>query len=417
MHKEIKQIELAQWLESHLDEIYDLIFQIFGHETRSIEFTQRFIRRASRRLQRDRYREHARLWLIRLAVETIQDHYGHFVNSLESGEAAPFGYLRLEEKLALLLRDRLNLSLEEIASAMQLTPGRAGLSLVYAREAIARKLLDLDWEETLHLQERVRRNVELNGEAEYDKVILASSHYISSLPRKRFGAIEHAIRVVKVLPTMSPLGRKWSELPWQYKVAVEGSALAVMGMLALVVFPWVNSRLNTNAIMEGRFADAFTRPYAMPAEEIPLEDEVSTDRLLASAGEGATPAAQLEEEFKDEFASEEFPMGEGEMGQAPVAPSRQNSAIYRLILQSPNPQEIAEHMREVFASEQVRERNSSGRAVPGGVFFDGITTEAAFERIRAEAAKLGITQTYATHQPRRPASNERARVIVWIQQI
>jgi len=38
------------------------------------------------------------------------------------------------------------------------------------------------------------------------------------------------------------------------------------------------------------------------------------------------------------------------------------------------PQELIPHVRTVFAERQVRERDISGRVMPGGVYFDGITS-------------------------------------------
>jgi hypothetical protein len=214
---------------------------------------------------------------------------------------------------------------------------------------------------------------------------------------------------------MRILTRRWSELSWQMKFLVEGFALVTVVLVAVVVFPWVNARFNYAAVLDGRFADAFSKPYTSSIIESVNEEEVSADRLLASTNNLDT--ALVEPEFAEDFSNEEFPVGEGaEMGHAPAAPSRQNAAIYRMILQSPKPNEVAEGIRDIFSSEQVRERSSSGKSVPGGVYFDGITTEASVEKIRDAANKLGVTQTYATHENRRKP-DEKARVIVWVQEI
>ena len=118
----------------------------------------------------------------------------------------------------------------------------------------------------------------------------------------------------------------------------------------------------------------------------------------------------------DEFADVDFPSGDGaEVATAPPAPSKQNAAIYRLIVQSPAPQELIPQVRTVFAEKQVRERDISGRVMPGGVYFDGITSVANYPEILHEMQKLGQTKTYSNGSNRNP--NERARVIVWVQQI
>ena len=119
---------------------------------------------------------------------------------------------------------------------------------------------------------------------------------------------------------------------------------------------------------------------------------------------------------QDEFADMEFPSGDGaEYGTAPLAPSRQSATVYRLIVQSPAPQELIPHVRTLFAEKQVRERESSGRVMPGGVYFDGVTSVGAYPQILQAMQKLGQTKTYSSGGAKNP--NERARVIVWVQQI
>jgi hypothetical protein len=87
-----------------------------------------------------------------------------------------------------------------------------------------------------------------------------------------------------------------------------------------------------------------------------------------------------------------------------------------MIVQSPSPRDLIPQVRKLFMSRNVKERESSGRAMPGGVYFDGITTIGSYPEILREIEKLGNTKTYSNQgQKRNPT--ERARVIVWVQQI
>jgi len=202
---------------------------------------------------------------------------------------------------------------------------------------------------------------------------------------------------------------RWQDLSWRTKLGLEASFLGAVGLLAVVVLPWALQRVNTTAFVEGRFADVFQ--VETRAGVTAQAEAITADRLLALNDQPDERPAE-----SDEFADVDFPSGDGaEVATAPLAPSHQNAAIYRLIVQSPAPQELIPHVRTVFAEKQVRERESSGRVMPGGVYFDGITSVANYPQILHEMQKLGQTKTYSNGGSRNP--NERARVIVWVQQI
>jgi hypothetical protein len=163
--------------------------------------------------------------------------------------------------------------------------------------------------------------------------------------------------------------------------------------------------------VEGRFAQVLEVESQAQAPDL---RGITTDRLLAAA-EGESELAAPPE--KDEFADVEFPSGDGyEAGSAPLAPSRQSAAVYRLIVQSPSPQDLIPHVRSLFTQGNVRERENSGRTMPGGVYFDGITSVGAYPQLLNEIRTLGQTKTYSNPNASRNP-NERARVIVWVQQI
>lgn len=416
------QQEFMERLEGELDGIYDLIAQVFSDERTCIEVLQSTLRRAMGRRKRERYERYARLWIFRLTVESIQRRFPRFVSERVEGQTIPFEFLTLEEKLCLLLRDRAAMEIEEIAAVLQMPAGRVGRSLAYAREKMARNLLQFDDTHSMTLLERVTLNRELSvgtalagrdGAVPYLRAVTQVRNHVAGLPRKQFSEIENSVRVSKILPILAkPDSLRWQDLPWQYKLGLEAGALGLVGLIAVVVLPWGFSRINSNALLEGRYSEVFT--VETVAQSTPDVAEISTDRLLASSelSELETPATE-----PDEFADIEFPSGDAyELGSAPIAPSKQNAAVYRMIVQSPSPKDLVPKVRSLFAERNVKERESSGRAMPGGVYFDGVTNVGSFPHILSEIRKMGRTKTYSNPGLRKNPE-ERARVIVWVQQI
>lgn len=413
---------LLQRLEGELDGIYDLIFQMFGDEIHAISVLENVLRRATALSRRERYERYLRLWAFGVAVDGIRRSYSRFLAEGTEGQVVPFENLSMEEKLVLFLHDRTELSYEEIAAVTQIPLGRVGRCLTYAREKVATQSLGLHWqqEDSLPLRERLVWNTTLGeGSTEaapesYLVAIKKAQSLVAEIPNRRFAEIQSSIRQQKLLPLLGGGERvRWADLSWRTKLGLEASGLAVVGLFAVMVLPWALSRVNTTAFVEGRFADVFQAEQSTTT----AQGEISADRLLAAADvsvEEVTPE-------DDEFANVDFPSGDtAESGTAPMAPSRQGATVYRLIVQSPSPAELIPHVRSVFVERQVRERESSGRAMPGGVYFDGVTSVRNYPQILEAMQKLGQTKTYSNGAPRNPASrdpSERARVIVWVQQI
>lgn len=405
---------LLHRLEGELDPIFDFIYQIFGDEEFTLEVLQATLRKAVRRSQRERYERYLRLWAFRIAIEVIEASYARFLSERLPHQSAPLAYLQLEEKLVLFLHDRVGLSSEDTAAVLQMQPGKVGRSLVYARERVARFGLNLAVSESLLLRERSAWNFgrELESAPEtYMQALTAVRSYVADLPARKFNEIASTVRNQQLLPLFSR-SLRWQDLSWQYKLGLEASLLGFAGLLAVVVLPWTFDRLNMTALVEGRFADVLqVQSQAQNTPELPA---ITTDRLLSLGENDSEPVAAEE----DEFANVEFPSGDAyEVGSAPIAPSRQSAAVYRLIVQSPSPQELIPHVRTLFAQKNVRERESSGRVMPGGVYFDGVTNVGSYPQIVTEIRKLGQTKTYSSSPGARRNPNERARVIVWLQQI
>lgn len=400
-------------LEGELDGIYDLIFQMTGDETHAVQVLESVLRRCTRLSKRERYERYLRLWVLGITVECLRRAYPRFLVERTEDQEIPLEALTMEEKFVLFLHDRSRLSYEEIAAVTQIPVGRVGRCLTYAREKVA-KDLDHTWQEdSLALRERVswNRNESCLGAPDsYASAIMAARLVMGCAPVRRFAEIDASVRQQKLLPLLGHHDRvRWNDLSWRAKLGLEASFLVAAGLLAVVVLPWTLSHVNTNAFVEGRFADVFQ--VETKAGTTAQAEAITADRLLA-----ASESAIEERGESDEFANVEFPSGDGaEAGTAPLAPSRQAAAVYRLIVQSPAPQELIPHVRSVFAEKQVRERDSSGRVMPGGVYFDGVTSVGTYPQILQAMQKLGQTKTYSNNPSRNP--NERARVIVWVQQI
>lgn len=399
-------------LEGELDGIYDLIYQMCGDEAHSLQVLERVLRRCTALSRHERYERYLRIWALGVTVDCLRRAYPRFLGERTEDQVVPLEFLSMEEKLVYFLHDRSCLSYEEIAAVTQIPVGRVGRSLTYAREKVAKERLGRDWPEVVTLRERLSVNRALDsGCSVYLASMEAARGFVSTLPTRRFGEIDAAVRNHKLMPLLGQPDRvRWQDLSWRTKLGLEASFLGIVGLLAVIVLPWALSRVNTTAFVEGRFADVFQ--VETKAGATAQVEAITADRLLAMNSE---PVEEKAAE-SDEFADVEFPSGDGaEMATAPLAPSHQSSAIYRLIVQSPAPQELIPHVRTVFAEKQVHERESSGRVMPGGVYFDGVTSVANYPLILREMQKLGQTKTYSNGGSRNP--NERARVIVWVQQI
>jgi hypothetical protein len=412
---------LLQRVEKELDGVYDLIYQVFGDEKISLRVLQSTLKRAVRRSNKEQYQRYLKLWILRLTVESIQRAYPRFLAERLENEKISLEFLNLEEKLVLFLQDRTLLRPSEIAGVLQIQQGRVGRSLAYAREKLAWEGLGLEWsdEDHLALRERINFNCSLEQDGRrkapwaYLESMRKCREWVSELPARRFSEIESNIRQTQLLPLLArPEGVRWQDLSWQWKLGIEAGTLATVGLLAVVVLPWAFARVNADAFVEGRFADVF-RAREIVAEA-PVVEGLTADRLLASTSEAIPADSQVKE---DEFAEVDFPSGDAfEAGTAPAAPSRGAAAVYRLIVQSASPQELIPQVRGLFAERNVREREDSGRVMPGGVFFDGVSTVGNYPKILQEIEKMGETKTYSVPgASKNPA--ERARVIVWVQQI
>jgi DNA-directed RNA polymerase specialized sigma24 family protein len=433
-----RRAQLFSALEPHFDRLFDFLFQLHGDEEAAVDTLQAVLRHATRKFPHERYERYLALWIFRLAVEIASKRYANFVSERADPKTVPFYFLSLEEKLALLLRDRLKFEFKEIAAMMQIPEGRVGRLLAYAREKTGERIIGSDWREKLkdssdcnllNMTERVswnqvygtekqNRQHETPAHEAYEQQVAAAVKNVTDLTARRFVEIESSIRRSRLMPLLlEPKSFRWGELSWKTKIGMEGVALAAVGILALVVFPWIVERIDEDAIREHRY----TQIFRLKGESA-VSQEISADRLLASAEEenaADRDLATINTSSGDEFAEVEFPSGDFyESGAAPLAPSRQSAAIFRVIVQSSSPKDLISPIREVFQKKKVKERESSGKLMPGGVFFDGLTDVGTYPEIlkEIEGLKLGKTRPFPNPGPNRSPSSQ-ARVIVWIQQI
>jgi DNA-directed RNA polymerase specialized sigma24 family protein len=407
---------LAALSEQHLDELYDLIYQVFGQQDYSVALLEKAFRTARKRYRFDRLERYARLWILRITVECIQKSYNHFLSEQVHNYTPTLSPLSLEEKLCILLHDRLELSLTEIGALLQLQPGRVGRSIVYGREKWA-NALNISTQTDLPLTERIKLHTTFAPcDSEYKQVIQQPRALLQNLPKHTLQEVNKVVPLAELLALLAaPKQLRWRDLSWKSKLTVETIGFALVGAIVVLALPWVISRINVTAIFEGRLADII-QVHTEVAKE-PEVETITADRLIASKDLNETESNLPE--MKDEFSGIEFPSGDAyEAGSAPLAPSRQNAAVYRLIVQSASPKEMIPVMRQLFATKKIRERESSGRAMPGGVYFDALTTQGDYQHLLKAVQGLkqvGKTRTYGNTGSQNP--NERARVIIWVQQI
>ena len=406
-------------IEKELDGAYDLIYQIFGNDDEANEVLRVSLRTAAKRSKRENFQRYAKLWFYRICIENINKSYARFCHEKIQGQHIPLEFLTLEEKSVLFLHDRVKLNYEEIAGVLQIPVSRVGRSLTYAREKVAKIGFGLEVPQVQSLLERVFLNrhydseelqPKVDGNVYYLELISKVQLHVRGLTKKAASPAFMA-NSLKQFSLNTEVG-SWRKLAWHYKLGIEAGGLALVGLAVAVFLPWVMATVNMKALMAGRVQDVFVVDKRSSSPQV--VEEISTDRLIASSLDAAKQEKNAE---MDEFADVDFPSGDSyETGSAPIAPSKSQTAVYRLIVQSTSPRDLITPVRNVFESRNVKERELSGRVMPGGVYFDGVTSVSSYSHILGEIEKLGKTKTYSNsgnkHRP-----EERARVIVWVQQI
>ncbi|MCO5144524.1 MAG: hypothetical protein M9962_15715 [Oligoflexia bacterium] len=411
---------LLSKIQPEFDRLYDFFYQVLGCEEAALTVMQSTLRKVGRRSYQENYSKYLEVWLYRLAFESLHRYYPRHISEVDEDAEIPFKTLSLEEKIVLLLKDRLSFSANHIASVLQVSENKVGSLLMTAREGIAKVVLKQKWSSKglLNLRDRIHLHLRLKESdtisTAYEKSVAMAMRWTLDLPSVKFNSVEQSVRNHRILPILGNSERiSWNQLSWQYKLGVEASVLGFVGLLAVLVLPWAFSKVNADAVLAGRFSDLLVPSQV--EQQVVAADAISTDRILASVQNAEAYDASAE---VDEFAEMEFPSGDSyEVGTAPLAPSRQSAAVYRLIVQSSSPKELIPRVRGLFAQKNVKERESSGRVMPGGVFFDGVTNVGSYPQLVQEIKKLGQTKTYSHNPGRSRNPNERARVIVWVQQI
>jgi len=185
---------LLQRLESELDGIYDLIFQMCGDEAHSLLVLERVLRRSTSLSKRERYEKYLRLWALGITVDCLRRAYPRFLAERTEDQIVPLEFLNMEEKLVYFLHDRAQLSYEEIAAVTQIPVGRVGRSLTYAREKVAREKLGREWPEAVTLRERQTWNRALqDGPSIYLTAMEQARQHVSALPTRRFAEIDASV--------------------------------------------------------------------------------------------------------------------------------------------------------------------------------------------------------------------------------
>jgi DNA-directed RNA polymerase specialized sigma24 family protein len=411
---------LFRRIESELDGLYDFCFLTLNSESLAQEALKRILKKVVARSKRENYEKYWRLWLYRIAVEVIIPLHSRALAESVNEDEQSFPHLSLEEKLTVFLHERLGFAANELSALLQISEGRAGRELVYGREKVARSLGLSGFFGSLGLRERISLHRDLPtevGACDYRSAMRAAQLHVKQLPLRPFQHLGVEVRERQLMPLVQARASwSWTELSWHHRLGVEATVLSVVGVMVAVVMPWLFSRVNTDAMIAGRWSDVL-QPSVVASQDLAL-NRVSPERLLASSTEEAIVDIESQvPEVQDEFAEMEFPSGDSfEVGTAPLAPSRQAAAVYRLIVQSPSPREMIPQVRSLFAQKNVRERELSGRVMPGGVYFDGVTNVGTYPYILKEIQKLGQTKTYSHRGTSRNAA-DRARVIVWVQQI
>lgn len=423
-----KRLTLAELFQLASEDLHDFLFQLSGSKEFSAEALLRLFRQAKERFVYENYQRYSRLWLLQLAVPLAQENFVPVARGRGSKPATPLAFLEFNEACVLVLRDRLGLSKPDAAAVLRITEGAVEQRTMHARERLAQHLQRWNSPNPFSFSARgnlnsLRQRILINKVVDGESTVLVEGDealtyragiervrtFLRELPALAAPALEYGSAGRSKRSPAAPAPSRWRALPWHVKLGLECSAFGLVGALAVFVLP------------------AFLSYYEDPAGQTrrlqasaPIIRPVATTSVLDDNGVGRGPAsmgAQRPEPVQDEFAYMDFPQGENHLeGSAPLAPSRRGGPIYRLIVQSENPKELVPKIRSLFLASNATERDRSGSAMPGGVYFDAITTEENYTRILSAISAIAPTKPYQNSM-RRGQGSDRARLIIWVQQI
>ncbi len=413
----------------HRVALFDFLFLILGDDAIAQEKFKALYRRGACRFEKENYSRFAKIWLFQLAQEVLNEQFDEWRRNHVRRDS-PMKFLPVDHRLVLILRERCNFSKEEISRIMQISSGAVEKRLMAGRERFGR--VHLGWatgnpfsfgEEGKQdsLQKRILVQRALDNEyVEFDS-------YCEEMVEYRIG-LEHIHQHLRSMPTHacpkveegwgtkpsswrdSALFRSPTPIPWHAKLILESFAFCIVGALTVFFLPSIL------AYYEGSEAKLVKAQAVLPIGNLAKKavPDSSVERKLALIDANSI-RAKFEE--ADEFSEMEFPSGHHyRRGSAPPAPSRKEASIYRLIVQSESPSQIVSKIQSLLSKNEVKERDRSGAHMPGGVYFDGITTEGNYVKLAEQLRELGPTRTYLNQRRKRKAW-ERARVIIWVQQI
>lgn len=419
-------LPLPELFELHREEVHDFLFQLLGQAAVARELLNKVYRIARERFASEHYQRYARTWFLRLAVGCVREQLAIWKRA-RIDVSLPLDFVSLDEAMVLLLRDRLGLTKREVAMVLEITEGAVETRLLNGREQGARRLLHWSSPNPFSftprgqyraLKARIHVNRALDGEAveagegeevaAYRRGLEQVRQYFQALAAQPAPEVVYEPEVKKAKQKRRHRITNWRALPWHYKLGFECAAFALVGAVAVFVLPAFL------VYYEGGEMAFHKTPFVQPI----LKPQVAEANITAGRGMAAlAPNAQPYQPVEDEFTYAEFPSGDNHLeGSAPLAPSRKGGAIYRLIVQSENPRELIPKIRSLFVASNVAERDRSGSMMPGGVYFDGVTTEDDYSKIFSALSSIAPTKPYQ-NQKRKGRGDERARVIIWVQQI
>ncbi len=389
---------------------------------------------AKKRFAKDSYQRYARIWLFQIALEQLEAH-AHTSEKLH--HHGPLTELTLRERAILILYDRVLLPKKNIATILGISLGGVDMLLLRARENLVRNLFGGELfrfspgEKSNFLRDRILLNQVLDGESKRDITNNRAKQYYQSLQKAQSYMVElpsySTPQVLSITQANKAIAgpSSWLKsfknsshrpISWQYKLMIEGLAFFLVGVCTIFILPILLAKFN------GNHQDA--KKVAHARSLVVGKAKGADSKLARGIASIASPTRDrlIAEAEQDEFENIDFPSGHDyRPGTAPIAPSRRNAAVYRLIITSESPKKMIPTIRSLFAIAKVKEKSKSGELLPGGAFFDGITTEAQYQYIYKELQKHGKTSVYlsgrglSSRTKRR--ANQRTRVIIWVQQI
>jgi hypothetical protein len=273
---------------------------------------------------------------------------------------------------------------------------------------------------------------ECNERHKHYRLLLSA---ISGQPRSTLPVPIRKAPLTATLPRldMAAVGRsRWESLPWYVRTTAEATGIVFLILSAIIVAPKL--RILYEKGREARlteFTDLFRRRDDGEAELLLAQNIPAARGKMTS--EHGSHASDFETEGGDDEAYEELIEESNErvevLGDDGSTIRVGNSEIWRFTLKADSPAELRPKIVEILTSLRIPSSTPGlgGIEAPGGIQFDLLLPKSAVPHIKTRLQKLAPkapldlsntpaaeTFTWYKTRSRRPITQGRTRVVIWL---